>query len=480
MKKFYPSILVYLSNRKSQNPVFNKNCTSVLAFFATTCINAQSVSGIITDYNNFWKTSASSMNAIKPVNSHNLLAFTYNNIQYSTGVNDQALSSHGESFVAGDFWSLPVAGLTGNITGNTKVGVGEMYDGRHGGASSVPPDGDIAQYLTDGIKGLNIGTGVANLPAGNMSFNVNTIDPQNIGDGVPDIIVTQIADPSGSTDGYSFMDVSGNIVGHKKNIVFTSITPVANWTADFYEASVRPMTLISGFTNTDRPLRIWAADLSEFGVTAANYSSVKKFTINLSGNSDVAFVGYNNKSFSVVGVLPVTLSDFSGKSINSKTQLNWTTQTEENTSHFTIERSAGNNAFIKIADIMATGNSNTAKQYTLTDSNPADGTNYYRLKISDKDGSFTYSKVIMIEIAATAVRGSLSPNPSSDNVIMTHPASVAAAITVYNAVGIAVSKTTVSANTLQTKLNIQSLGKGMYYAVWQNATDKISLQLVKK
>jgi len=478
MKKFYSLIPTYFSTRKSQ--VSNKNFLLALFCLAITCANAQSVSGIITDYNNFWKTSASSINAMKPVSNHNLLAFTYNNIQYSTGVNDQVLTSNGESFVAGDFWSLPVAGLTGNITGNTKIGVGEMYDGVHSGASNSVPYNNIANYLTDGIKGLNICTGVANLPAGNMSFNVNTINPQNIGDGVPDIVVTQIADPSGSTDGYSFMDVSGNIVGHKKNIVFTTITPIANWTADFYEASTNPLTLIPGFTNTDRQIRMWAADLSDFGITAANYSSIKKFTINLSGNSDVAFVGYNNNSFSVVGVLPVTLSDFSGKSVNNKTQLNWRTETEENTSHFSIERSTDNNSFIKIADIKASGNSNTTKQYAISDNTPANGLNYYRLKMSDKDGSFTYSKVIMIQVTATTVTASLYPNPSSDNVMMVHPASAGASVKIYNATGIAVSNTTVSANTQQTKINVQPLVKGMYYAVWQNGTEKISLQLLKK
>ncbi|MEJ0102382.1 MAG: hypothetical protein WDO19_07460 [Bacteroidota bacterium] len=69
-------------------------------------LNAQAISGIITDYNGYWKSSASAINSIKPVNNHNLLAFKYNNVQYSTGVNDQTLTSHGESFVASDFWSL--------------------------------------------------------------------------------------------------------------------------------------------------------------------------------------------------------------------------------------------------------------------------------------------------------------------------------------------------------------------------------------
>ncbi|MCW3117937.1 MAG: hypothetical protein JWM28_2019, partial [Chitinophagaceae bacterium] len=400
MKHLFPVTLNYRCPGK--NYVFNKFFYILFCLTITSYVNAQSVSGIITDYNGFWKTSASAINSVKPVNSHNLLAFTYNNTQYSTGVNDQVLSNHGESFIASDFWSLPVAGFTGAINSITKIGVGEMYDGIHNGASHPAPVNNIAFYLTDGIKGLNLGTGVANLPAGTISFNVNTITPQNIGDGVPDVIVTQIADPNGSTDSYSFIDASGSIVGHKKDMLFTSISPVANWTADFYEASTNPLTLTSSFTNTDRQIRMWAADLGDFGITAANYQSVRKFTIHLSGNSDIAFVAYNNATFNISSLLPVTLSDFTGKVVNNKVQLNWSTETEENTSHFTIERSSDNRAFVALADIEATGNSTTTKHYGVADNHPGNGVNYYRLKLSDQDGSFIYSKIVMIQITATA------------------------------------------------------------------------------
>lgn len=479
MKQFYAATRSLSSILKIRS---KKSLFSFLLCSAVNFANAQSassVSGIITDYNGFWKTSVSSMSAIKPVNSHNLLAFTYNNTQYSTGVNDQALASNGESFVAGDFWSLPLSGFSGAINPNTKIGVGEMHDGAHNGANS-PLEDNIGFYLSDGIKGLNIGTGVANLPSGIMGFNVNTINPLHIGDGIPDIVVTQIADPSGSTDNYSFMDAAGNIVGHKKSMVFTHIPPVANWTADFYEASTRPFSLTPGFTNTDRPIRMWAADLSDFGITPTNYVGIQRFTIDLSGNSDVAFVGYNNKSFNVDGILPVSLSDFSCKALNSKTQLNWTTETEENTSHFIIEKSADNNLFTAIANISAAGKSTTTKHYSFTDGYPASGVNYYRLKMLDKDGSFTHSKIITIEFVRAAVTASLYPNPSSDNLVMTHPASAHGSIKIYNASGIAVLYASTSANNQQTKLNIQSLRKGNYFVVWQNGTEQISLQLAKK
>jgi hypothetical protein len=442
--------------------------------------DAQAVSGIVTDYNGYWKTSAANKSNTKPANSHNLLAFTYGGVQYSTGVNDLSLRNHGETFTSGSFWSLPLSSISGTVNGNTKIGVGEMYDNVHNGAGNPAPLNNIGFYLTDGVQGLNIGTGIANLPSGTMSFNVSSINPQNIGDGIPDILVTQIADPSGSTDKYSFVDASGNIIGHTKEITFTNITPVATWTADFYEASQNPMTLTGGYTNTDRDLRLWAADLSDLGITAANYQSVKKFVINLSGNSDLAFVAYNNMTFTFQTILPVKLSDFSAKAAGNSSLLKWTTETESNSSHFIIERSVDNSSFTEIGTINAKNNTVTATNYSFTDSKPASGINYYRLKMVDMDGSFEISKVVEVRFNSSSASSSLFPNPCSNSLTIHHPAAKDATITIYNTGGVTLSTATIANNSLQTKLNTQNLQAGMYYIVWQSGKERISMPVVKK
>jgi hypothetical protein len=440
---------------------------------------AQSVSGIITDYNGYWKTSVSNVSAIKPVNSHNLLAFTYNNLQYSTGVDDLALSSQGETFIAGDFWSLPLSGFTGTISPNTKVGVGQMYDGINNGPGITPPLHSIAHYLSDGIKGLNIGTGIANLPAGNMSFNVNTINPSHIGDGIPDILVTQIADPSGSTDGYAFTDPSGNIVGHKKNIVFTSITPVANWTADFYEASTKPLTLTNGFTNTDRPLRLWAADLADFGITESNYSSIQKFNITLSGNSDVAFVAYNSRSFNVI-TLPVSLLAFSGRAAENSTTLSWTTAMEEQVSRFVIEKSSGSGAFTAIGEVKAAGYRRTARQYRYTDRNSYTGIRSYRLKMVYRDGSFTYSKIITLHSQSSGAALQLYPNPASDQINLVHPETRGAFVQIHNAAGNLLIIESITPGRTQTQISLKGLQPGIYQLTWYAGSERVAMQFLRK
>jgi gliding motility-associated-like protein/uncharacterized repeat protein (TIGR01451 family) len=275
------------------------------AGFSSQATQAQAVSEVITTYGGYWKSGVGAINPIKPENSHDVLAFTFNGQRYSTGVNDALLttSPNNDTFSAQFFQALPFQYFTGTPTSQTFIGLGQLYDGVDNGGNTVtPPLNDIPTYLTDGVNGLNIGTCVANIPAGYIHFAVTEMDPNSIGDGVPDILISQIAQPSGATDEYAFVDGSGNVVGNTMNIVLMNIAPVGNWIADFYQVTANPMVVPAGFVNTERPIRLWAADLSSFGITAENYQNIKSFKIHLQGTSDIAFIAYN---FSTVVITPL-------------------------------------------------------------------------------------------------------------------------------------------------------------------------------
>jgi hypothetical protein len=420
--------------------------------------SAQAVTGIITDYNGYWKTSISSINSLKPDNSHNLLAFTYNGVQYSTGVDDSKLAARGESFVQGDFWSLPVGALSGAINGNTKVGFGALYDGVYIGASNPPPEYGISMYLTDGIKGLNIGTCIANLPAGSMNFSISNIQPSAIGDGVPDILVTQIADPSGNSfDRYSFIDANGIQVGNYKDIVFSNITPIGTWTADFYNAQ-NPLTLSGGFTQTDRPLRLWAADLSEFGINTSNYASISYFSISLCGNSDVAFVGYNNNSVTITMPLPVTITSFSGRIKQSVAQLLWQAA-GAGSEGFVVERSPDGQRFTPLGSIPNAGVG--LREYRFTDAQPLTGNNYYRLRQTGASGQHSYSHIICLKNQESGLMA--YPNPASSFVLLEHPeVKEDEVFSILNSSGVLVKRQKPVRHSTQTKIDLKGLPAGVY------------------
>jgi hypothetical protein len=136
-----------------------------------------------------------------------------------------------------------------------------------------------------------------------MFLSVSNIQAAKIGDGIPDILVTQIADPSTSYDSYEFTDINGARIGSSLNVVLNTISPVGQWVADFYEATGSTI-LQSGFTQTQRDIRLWAADFTNFGINASNIGNIAYFKITLSGTSDIAFVAYNSATISMQAVLP--------------------------------------------------------------------------------------------------------------------------------------------------------------------------------
>lgn len=289
---------VIMGNSTTLKNIFSLLLASVVA----NVLNAQSVSEIITDYNGYYKSGVGAISSTKPDNDHNLLAFSFNGTRYSTGVNDALLTSRNDVFTSGIFRAMPMNNLTGVANSSTKIGLGAMADGVANGAGATPPSRNLSQYLNDGPNGLNLGTCVANLPAGTMFMSVTDLKSTNIGDGVPDILVTQTADPSSKYDRYCFTDINGNMVGNYVDINLTNISSVGTWTADFYEATGSTI-LTSGYTATQRNIRLWAADFSLFGINASNISSVAYFKIVLSGDSDIAFVAYNTKTVSVNQIL---------------------------------------------------------------------------------------------------------------------------------------------------------------------------------
>lgn len=445
---------------------------------------AQTVTELITDYSGYWKSNKDAVNAVKPDNSHNLLAFSYNGHRYSTGVNDALLTAKGDAFIAGDYKALPVYQISGSVTTDTKIGLGAMYDGVRNGASNPKPANNINKYLTDGVNGLDLGTCVANLPAGLITFPITDMKAQQIGDGTPDLLITQVADPSGSTpDKYEFADANGNRVGNSVDIAMSNQPSLGKWTADFYNVNSTPMSLDAGFAQTDRELRLWAADFSAFGINSSNIGRVVYFRIRLNGNSDVAFVAYNNKTFSVnASMLPTKLNYFKGSTALQQVNLSWQTVTEQQMSKFVIEGSYDGQSFFTLDSVKAAGNSNTARNYSYTQRNPRNGKIYYRLKQVDINGSYEYSSIILVNSVNEAYTAlSIYPNPAINTLTVRHSlATGQEQCSIRNMQGIIMAQKTLTAGSLQSSFDVQHLAAGAYIVVINNGTEKYTEMLLKK
>lgn len=110
--------------------------------------------------------------------------------------------------------------------------------------------------------------------------------------------------------------------------------------------------------------------------------------------------------------LPIELISFEGTAEYSKIKLTWATATETNNDYFTVEKSADGINFNSIDNVDAAGNSLSIKNYSLYDNKPFPAINYYRLKQTDFNESYTYSKIISIT-SENESSYTIYPNPAS-------------------------------------------------------------------
>lgn len=419
----------------------------------------QDVSKVFTTYGGFWSSSVDTISNVKPDDSHMLLGFAYKNKIYSTGVSDSMLKNRSVPFQAASFRSFQLASNAIQTTASTKIGIGTKYGGA-GNVSPMPVTNELTQYLTDGTNGLDLGTALFNLPGGQMRYKVTNIHADRIADGIPDVLVTQVgAPPSSSTrDTFRFEDSLGNLIGNALPIIMSNISIVGTGNWKFYDPGT-PCSYNAGLQG-DRPLRMMAFELADFGLNASNIGRISRFVHRVSGESDQAFVAYNNTAFSAaIGtVLPVTLERFAARKSGETAQLEWTVSEASRFSHFEVERSTSGAKFETLGQVAPRENTNGA--YSFNDATPENGTNHYRLKMIDLDGSFTYSAVQRLNFSIDAAI-SVYPNPASSNLYVQTP-NAPAMISVTNAAGITIPAI-IATEGSRSRIDVSSLPAGLYF-----------------
>lgn len=110
--------------------------------------------------------------------------------------------------------------------------------------------------------------------------------------------------------------------------------------------------------------------------------------------------------------LPVVLSSFQVVKENKSALLNWVTTSEVNALRFEVERSSNATNWERIGQVTAK-NTLELSRYNFRDDFPLAGTNYYRLRMVDKDGSSANSPMrsVYFDIPELIVA---YPNPVSE------------------------------------------------------------------
>lgn len=156
--------------------------------------------------------------------------------------------------------------------------------------------------------------------------------------------------------------------------------------------------------------------------------------------------------------LPVTLVSFDLTKSESKVYIKWTTSSETNSSYFDIERSSDARNWNVIGQISARVNANTSSVYDFTDMAPANGINYYRLKMVDLDQTFSYSKIRSVSLEDSKVR--IYPNPVTTQLNIDNAGSEQIQrVVLYNMTGMAVYS---NEGVIRNSIDISHLKTGVY------------------
>lgn len=161
--------------------------------------------------------------------------------------------------------------------------------------------------------------------------------------------------------------------------------------------------------------------------------------------------------------LPVELLFFNALKDNGLVELTWATASQLNFDYFSVEYSTDGLVWTEIERIKGEGTTQNKDEYDLKNVKVLTGTNYYRLRMVDLDGTFEYSKVAMIIIEAPMLV-SVYPNPikQSDviSVELNFTPNEGDRIVVYNIYGTELLSLPV--NVTKVQLQISDFKEGTY------------------
>jgi hypothetical protein len=313
-------------------------------------------------------------------------------------------------------------GITTTVRSNTSTGAMRFFNG-------ATYSGSVNNVLTgSGADAQEVNGYVGKI--GNTSF----IYP--VGSGT-DARPLQISAPASATDEYDVAWIAGNPTTNAdpSDPLATQLHPVSLVSSPIFNVSGAGQwdwIPVSG-TGAGLTITVSIPDESAFAATSnlrlVGWNGSKWIdlsgTATASGNTENSTLSGTMQSGitaigigSITSILTITLLDFNAVKQNNASLLTWTTASEISTASFIIEHSRDGINFTAIGTVAAVGNNNAAQNYNFTDNSPATGTNYYRLRMVDKNGAITYSPIRMLNFnsAATIL---VYPNPAHDNITIT-------------------------------------------------------------
>ena len=304
---------------------------------------------------------------------------------------------------------------------------------------------------------------------------------------------------SGGSQFFAVRDITGDCAGSSGvDLSFSTFTATAmtagNYAISFdynvfgwdtgddisYNVSVNSSSVaagdaVSGFSNFSTSG--WETQTIDVVLAAGD---ALDFTITLDQNGDGDWGGIDNVVLCFGAIFPVNLTSFEAKPEGNKALLTWQTSTEQNNSHFLIQRSADGRLFENIGRVEGAGDSDQAIDYSFVDDKPLPGLNYYRLHQFDFDGTNEIFSPIAVRFGEAGDKPSAWPVPTSDLLQVSLPATEESwLLEVFNLNGQRLLEQLVEDKTTQTSLDVRALPAGSYFLRWTNGRNSGQQRFLK-
>ncbi len=214
------------------------------------------------------------------------------------------------------------------------------------------------------------------------------------------------------------------------------------------------------WTLVDNPI-IGVANGDQNGFSVAISQNGSRVAVGAINNDNGGSNAGQIRIFENTNVLPIKLVYFGGNYSNNAVTLNWKYETQTNFSHFVVEKSVDGIVFNSLKNIYLTN----AQFYNYKDIDLKQGSIYfYRIKMVDNDGKFSYSNVIKIQTGAVNTFSILG-NPVKDNLSITG-LKRGATIALYDNAGKMVLQQNIQDQSFS--LDLSFLSSGVYYLTYSN------------
>lgn len=334
--------------------------------------------------------------------------------------------------------------------------------------SSVTGSSSSNYIVTDGTGSLklnNIGAGSNLFPVGLSTTSYNPITINNAGTAdnfsvnVKNTFSNPFPNPSRvvNTQWNIAEDVAGG----------SNATVGLSWILADQAASFNPSSNLNVMHYETSAWVPTTATLSGAGTVASPYYATA-----------AGFTSFSPFAVANVEALPLSLLSFSAGHDKNEVKVSWNTSNEVNTASFVVERSLDGASFTALGSV--TARNGISNSYSFADVNPVKGIAYYRLKMLDRDGTFRYSKVVVVN---SKLKGLVAvyPNPAVSSITITHEkAMVNAFVEIRMVDGRKVATQQLQAGALQTSMDVSKLPAGNYLLTIINGEEMTTLPFVKQ